>query len=46
MLREITFSNITSQAIDAGTFLQGSDPIPYGQLTIGFNTNSNIVFWP
>ena len=37
-------SNITSQAIDAGTFLQGTDPIPYGQLTIGFNTNSNIVF--
>lgn len=37
-------SNINNQSIDAGTFIQGSDPIPYGQLTVGFNSNSNLVF--
>jgi hypothetical protein len=37
-------SNVTNQAIDAGTFLQGSDATPYGQLTVGFNSNSNMIF--
>lgn len=37
-------NNISNQAIDAGTFLQGSDVTPYGQLTVGFNSNSNLTF--
>ena len=37
-------SNINSQAIDAGTFMQGSDTISNGQLTVGFNANSNLIF--
>lgn len=37
-------TNISSQAIDAGTFMQGSDTMANGQLTVGFNSNSNLVF--
>lgn len=37
-------NNISNEAIDAGTFLQGSDVMPYGQLTVGFNNNSNLLF--
>jgi hypothetical protein len=37
-------NNISNQSIDAGTFLQGSDATPYGQLTVGFNSNSNLLF--
>lgn len=36
--------NISSQAIDAGTFMQGADDIAQSQLTVGFNSNSNLVF--
>ena len=36
--------NISSQAIDAGTFMQGADDIAHSQLTVGFNSNSNLVF--
>ena len=37
-------TNISSQAIDAGTFMQGADDIAHSQLTVGFNSNSNLVF--
>jgi hypothetical protein len=37
-------NNISNESIDAGTFLQGSDVTPYGQLTVGFNSNSNLLF--
>ena len=37
-------ANINSQAIDAGTFMQGSDTMANGQLTVGFNANSNLIF--
>ena len=37
-------NNITNQSIDAGSFLQASDTLPYGQLTVGFNSNSNLLF--
>ncbi len=37
-------TNLTNEAIDAGTFLQGSDAIPFGQMSIGFNSNSNMIF--
>ena len=37
-------NNISNEAIDAGTFLHGSDAMPYGQLTVGFNSNSNLLF--
>ena len=37
-------SNITNQSIDAGSFLKGMDTTPFGQLTVGFNSNSNLLF--
>ena len=37
-------TNISSQAIDAGTFMQGADDIAHSQLTVGFNSNSNLIF--
>ena len=37
-------NNISSQAIDAGTFMQGADDIAHSQLTVGFNSNSNLIF--
>ena len=37
-------SNITNQSIDAGSFFQGMDTTPFGQLTVGFNSNSNLLF--
>ena len=37
-------TNISSQAIDAGTFMQGDDDIAHSQLTVGFNSNSNLIF--
>ncbi|MDB4710330.1 thiol-activated cytolysin family protein [Flavobacteriales bacterium] len=37
-------SDISNESIDAGTFLQGSDAMPYGQLSVGFNSNSNLLF--
>ncbi len=37
-------SNINNESIDAGSFMQGSDTIANGQLTIGFNSNSNLIF--
>jgi len=36
--------NISSQAINAGTFLQSSDTLPYASMTVGFNSNTNILF--
>ena len=36
--------NISSQAIDAGTYMQGADDIAHSQLTVGFNSNSNLIF--
>jgi hypothetical protein len=39
-----TSGNISSQAINAGTFLQSSDTLPYASMTVGFNSNTNILF--
>ncbi len=41
---EISPSSSSIQSIDAGTFLQGSDPIPNGQLTVGFHDNTEMTF--
>jgi hypothetical protein len=37
-------NNITNQTIAGGTILQGSDTLPFGQLTVGFSSNSNLIF--
>tara|TARA_Y100000589_G_scaffold332217_1_gene390347 strand:+ start:15 stop:1349 length:1335 start_codon:yes stop_codon:yes gene_type:complete len=37
-------SNINNASIDAGSILQGSDTLPYGKLTVGYSSNSNLVF--
>jgi len=37
-------SNINNEAIDAGSILQGSDTLPFGKLSVGFSSNSNLIF--
>ena len=37
-------TSITNESINAGSILQGGDTLPYRQLTVGFNSNSNLVF--
>ncbi len=37
-------SNMNNESIDAGSILQGSDTLPFGKLTVGFSSNSNLIF--
>jgi hypothetical protein len=37
-------NNMNNESIDAGSILQGSDTLPFGKLTVGFSSNSNLIF--
>ncbi|HIA35657.1 MAG TPA: hypothetical protein EYM84_07960 [Flavobacteriales bacterium] len=37
-------TNFTSEPINAGTFMQGTDNTALNQQTVGFNSNNNLVF--
>ena len=37
-------NDISNEAIDAGSFMEGSDNTALNQLTIGFDNNSNFLF--
>lgn len=37
-------TDITNESIVSGSFLQGTDTMPNGQLVVGFNSNTNLVF--
>jgi hypothetical protein len=39
----LTNDGFDNQSIDAGIFLQGSDNIPFNQLSVGFSDNSTLI---